>query len=244
MSSEDKVALITGGALRAGREFTYMLAREGYNVVVNYRTSQEEARETVFECGLLGVEAMGMRCDITDECQVWAMVEEIETQFGRIDVVVNSASVFAPMTFPTYDSHQVWKATTDVSINGTFYVCDALVPMMRDTGGGVFIQVVDGSYRKPWSSFMAHSVGKAAMVALTRSLALELAAVIWSNAVCLGPMLAPDGFRDEQVEALADKTLMRHWGDVKDATDAVKYLVNAKYVTGEVLTVDGGEQYG
>ena len=105
------------------------------------------------------------------------------------------------------------------------------------------INIVDTSAFRPWVSFLAHSVGKAGMMALTRQLALELAPGIRVNAVSPGYVLPPPGFTEEQVARAAEHTLLKHWGEPEDVTGAIKYLIQAEYVTGEVIVVDGGERY-
>ena len=242
MDLEGKVALVTGGAHRVGKEITMMLARAGACVVVNYNSSAVAAQETVCEAKAQGVDALAIKCDVTDWDAVQAMASSVRAEFGRIDVIINSASLFAKMSFPTA-SLEVWRRVTAVSIDGPFFVCNSLVPLMQSGNGGVIINIVDLSAWIPWPGFMAHSVGKAALLGLTRQLALELAPEIRANAVALGPVLAPKHYSEEQKAALAKRTLLKRWGVPNDAANAVKYLIEADFVTGEVLTVDGGERY-
>ena len=242
MDLYDKVALITGGAHRAGKAITMMLAKAGACVVVNYNASAEAAHQTVVEAKAEGVDALAIRCDVTDRIAVQGMANAVRAEFGQIDVIVNSASLFSTMPFPTANL-EVWRRVTAVSIDGPFFVCNSLVPLMQSGNGGAIVNIVDSSAWNPWPGFMAHSVGKAGLLGLTRQLALELAPEIRANAVALGPVLAPEHLSAKRKAALAERTLLKRWGVPNDAANAVKYLIEAEYVTGEVLTVDGGERY-
>jgi 3-oxoacyl-[acyl-carrier protein] reductase/pteridine reductase len=243
MQLEGCVALVTGGAHRVGKAITLMLARAGADVVVNYYSSERAAQETVAEAEALGVRALAVRCDVAQLTEVQRMAETIRDVFGGVDIIVNSASLFEKMDFPTADT-AVWKRVTSISIDGPFYVCNSLVPDMLARGGGAIVNIVDLSAWEPWPKFMAHAVGKAALLALTRQLALELAPAVRVNAVAPGRVLPPPDYDPRHVEAAARRTLLRRWGTPEDVALAVKYLLDADFVTGDVVTVDGGERYG
>jgi 3-oxoacyl-[acyl-carrier protein] reductase/pteridine reductase len=147
------------------------------------------------------------------------------------------------MPFPT-DDLETWQRVTAISIDGPFYVCNALAPGMLARGGGVIVNIVDLSAWEPWPKFMAHAVGKAALLALTRQLALELAPTVRANAVAPGPVLPPPNATPQSEAAAAARTLLGRWGNPEDVAAAVRYLIEADYVTGDVITVDGGERYG
>ena len=171
------------------------------------------------------------------------MAAIINTHFGGVDIIVNSASQFDRMSFPTEDL-STWHRVTSISVDGPFYVCNSLVPTMLARGAGVIVNIVDLSAWTPWPQLMAHSVGKAALLALTRQLALELAPSIRANAVAPGPILPPPAYSEQQNAAVADRTPLQRWGAPDDVAKAVKYLIEADYVTGEVIRVDGGEHIG
>jgi NAD(P)-dependent dehydrogenase (short-subunit alcohol dehydrogenase family) len=242
MDISGKIALVTGGAHRVGKAITMMLANNGAHVVVNYHASGESAIETVKEVRALGVDAIAIQCDVADWQAVQLMAEQVQGHFGHVDIIINGASSFVRTPFPTEDVTS-WRRVISVSIDGTFYVCNSLVPMMPDEGGSV-VNIVDAAATQPWPNFAAHGVGKAGMLALTRQLALELAPKIRVNAVSPGYVLAPPHFSAEQVEASAERTLLERWGKPDDVAGAVNYLLEADYVTGEVIVVDGGERYG
>jgi 3-oxoacyl-[acyl-carrier protein] reductase/pteridine reductase len=196
----------------------------------------------VAEAEAAGVQALAVQCDVADWEQVQKMAQAITATFGGVDIIVNSASLFETMPFPTANL-DTWHRVTAISIDGPFYVCNALTPGMLARGGGAIVNILDLSAWEPWPKFMAHSVGKAALLALTRQLALELAPTIRANAVAPGPVLPPPNRSEKSVQA-ADRTLLGRWGSPDDVALAVRYLIEAEYVTGDVVTVDGGERYG
>lgn len=246
MNPKNKVALITGGAHRVGKAITLMLAQAGAHVVVNYNASAVDAQQTVAEAQALGVDALAVQCDVSDWAAVQRMAAAIEERFGGVDIIVNAASYFGKTPFPTTDPKviEMFHRVTRILIDGTFYVCNSLVPTMQARGGGAIVNIVDLSAWEPWPDFMAHAAGKAGLLALTRQLALELGPAIRANAVAPGPVLPPPGYSEAQAAAAAQRTLLERWGTPEDVALAVKYLLEADYVTGDVITVDGGERYG
>ncbi|MCB0085884.1 MAG: SDR family oxidoreductase, partial [Caldilineaceae bacterium] len=117
-------------------------------------------------------------------------------------------------------------------------------PAMLARGGGAIVNIVDLSVWTPWPNFTAHAVGKSGLLALTRQLALELAPTVRVNAVAPGPVLPPPNYSEQKLQQKARTTLLERWGSAEDVARAVKYLIEADYVTGDVMTVDGGEHYG
>lgn len=243
MNPEGKTALVTGGGHRVGRAITLALARAGANVVINYHRSAEAAEATAADVRALGVEALPVKADVGVWPEVQAMVAAAKEQFGGVDILVNSASLWRETPFPTGDI-TAWQQVTNIEINGAFYCANAVAPLMQARGEGAIVHIVDLSAWEPWPNFMAHSVGKAASLALSRQLALELAPAVRVNAVAPGPVLPPPDYDDEQIARTADKTLLNRWGSVEDVAEAVLFFVRASYITGEVLAVDGGERFG
>jgi NAD(P)-dependent dehydrogenase (short-subunit alcohol dehydrogenase family) len=237
---QGKVALVTGGAVRVGKAITLMLARAGAHVVINYHSSAGPAEQTLAEAQAWGVEALAIQCDVADLHAVQAMTQQAADRFGGVDILVNGAGHFGKITLPTYDL-DAWHKVTRISIDGAFYVSNALAPFMLSRGGGVIVNIVDLSAWNPWPNFTAHAVGKAGLLALTHQLALELAPTIRVNAVAPGSVLPPPDFSDSQIAALAARTLLERWGSPEDVAGAVRYLIEAEYVTGATLHVDGGE---
>ena len=234
---------MTGGAKRVGRGIALTLAQAGANVVINYNSSAEQARRTAADAEALGVEALPVRADVTDDSQVQAMVEAATARFGTIDVLVNNASTFIPDAFPT-DDLTVWHRSIDTLVHGPFYCANRVAPVMLAGDGGVIVGIGDLSAFEPWPGFAGHAVGKGAIISLTRQLALELAPTIRANAVVPGPALRPVDYDDATYQRVADETLVGRWGTPSEMGKAVQFLIEADYITGEVITVDGGQRYG
>ena len=243
MQLRGKTALITGGAQRVGRAITLALAHAGCNVVINYSKSGQAAEATAADARAAGVRALPWQADVANHEQVTAMVAAAEERFGGVDILINSASHFEKTPFPTGDLAG-WQRVTRILIDGAFYCANAVAPGMLRRQNGVIINIVDMAAMQPWPNFAAHSVGKSALLGLTRQLALELAPSVRVNGVAPGLILPPPGYSPKQIERAASRTLLGRWGTVDDVTHAVMYLIEADYVTGEVIVVDGGERYG
>ncbi|MEW5721088.1 MAG: SDR family oxidoreductase [Chloroflexota bacterium] len=243
MDPQGRVALVTGGAHRVGKAITLALARAGASVVIHYHTSADAARATEAETRALGVDALIVQADLAQPAPVKAMVHTAIARFGTIDILVHSASPFDQTSFPADDVSD-WQRVIDALINGSFYVTNAIAPLMLKQQRGAIINIADMLALVPRRNFAAHGVGKSALVAMTRQFALELAPHVRVNAVVPGPVLPPQNYPPERIARIANRTVLKRWGTPDDVADAVVYLVRAEYVTGEVLLVDGGEHLG
>jgi pteridine reductase len=242
MDLEGKTALITGGAKRVGRGITLTLARAGANVVINYNSSADDAERTAEEAEALGVSALVVQSSVSDYEQVGAMVKAAVDRFGTIDVLVNNASTFLPDPLPT-DDLTVWHKSIDTLVHGPFYCSNQVAPVMLANGGGVIVSIGDLSAFEPWPGFAGHAVGKGAILSLTRQLALELSPTVRANAVVPGPALRPANYDDETYDRVANDTLLERWGTPEEMAHAVQFLIEADYITGEIITVDGGQRF-
>ena len=243
MELAGRVALVTGGAHRVGRAIALELAAAGADVAVAYHRSGDQAAATVTELRDCGVDAGAFKADLAEPAEAARLAEAVTSRLGPIDALVNSASWFARDEFPS-DDPGPWYQTFDVVLHAPFHLTNAVAPSMLDRGGGAVVNVVDLSAWQPWPGRAAHSVAKAALLALTRQTAVELAPAVRCNAVALGPTIAPAKFGADQVERLRRRTLLGRWSGGGEAGRAVRYLIEADAVTGECLTVDGGEQHG
>ena len=246
MNPKGKVALVTGGAHRVGKAITMMLAEAGAHVVINYNSAASAANQTAAEVEALDVQALTVQCDVADYEGVQRMCSDILARFGGVDIIVNAASLFGRFRFPSSrpEDIELWRQVTRVSIDGPFYICNRSAPSMLERGGGAIINIVDLSIWTPWPNFAAHAVGKSGLMALTRQLALELAPTVRVNAVAPGPVLPPPDYSEQKLAQTARATLLERWGSAGDVANAVKYLIEADYVTGDVITVDGGQRFG
>ena len=244
MDLAGRVALVTGGAHRVGRAIALALAQAGADVAIAYHRSGTQAASTVGELRGCGVRAEAFGADLVVPGEAVGLVEAVSGRLGPVDALVNSASWFARDEFPTDDT-DTWYQTFDVVLHAPFHLTNAAAPSMLDRGGGAVVNVVDLSAWQPWPGRAAHSVAKAALLALTRQIAVELAPTVRCNAVAPRPDHRTGQVRPRpDRELLRRRTLLGRWSGGEEAGRAVRYLLEADAVTGECLTVDGGEQYG
>ena len=235
-------ALITGGR-RIGAAVARALAEAGMDVGLSYNRSRAEAEAAAADITSAGRRAhiAGANLANPDDCR--ALVESTAAAFGRLDVLVNMASVYVSVPFDQTDEH-VWNASMDIDLRAAFLCARAAVPHMRKQGGGRIINFSDwvaASGRPRYEGFVPYYVAKAGAIALTEALALELAGdQILVNAIAPGPIVAPPGTTDEEVKAVEAATPLGRWGGVEAIVRAVLFLVETDFVTGETIRVDGG----
>lgn len=242
MNPQGKTALVTGGAVRVGRAMTLALARSGANVVVHYNSSAGPAEETAAAARALGVEALIVQADLGDPEAVAGLVRAVEATFGGVDILVNSASPFIRKGL-----HETtladWHFVLGALLDGPFLLAQAFAPGMAARGSGLIVNILDQAAFAPSPAYLAHGVGKHGLLGLTRNLAVALAPSVRVNAIAPGPVLPPPGYTPEQNDRIAAKTLLQRWGSPDDVVKALLYLIDADYVTGDVLFVDGGERW-
>ena len=239
MDIRERFALVTGGAHRVGKAIALALARQGAHVVITYQASAEQAQQTVTEIQACGAGGWAVRCDQSDPAQVAAVFEALKEEWGRLDILVNSASIMQSKPFLDITPED-WDATLDINLKGPFLFSQHAGRMMVQQGSGVIINIADEASFKPWPRYVHHSVSKAGLVMLTKATALALAPKVRVNAIAPGPVLKPQGWTDERWDKLRLSTPLDRLGSTQDVIDAVLYLIRAEFVTGQVLVVDGG----
>jgi pteridine reductase len=232
-----KVALVTGAGKRLGRAVTLRLASEGADVAVHYRGSDAEAREVVAEIEKLGRRAIAMRAELTSVEEIRALVQRVAHEFGRIDVLVNSAANFLASSVIS-TTEEIWDASLDTNVKGPFFLAQAAAPWLR-RANGVIVNFADTGGILGWPGFIAHSVSKAGMIMLTKTLAKALAPEVRVNAIAPGTITMP-GDPPEWEQEFVKVAPLKRTGMPEDVTEAVSYLVSAKFLTGHVLVLDGG----
>ena len=241
MDLNGKVALVTGGAVRVGKAIALALAQAGADVAINYHSSADAAVATVAEIAALGRRAVAIRADVGQGAQVQALVDETVGKLGRLDVLVNSASLWRKTPWAELDE-PAWDQLVDIALKGPFLCAKAAAPHLTAHGDGAIINIVDLSAFVPFAGYMPHSAAKAGLVNLTYSLAMELAPAVRVNAIAPGPVLPPPDYTEKQMQAAAKHTLIGRWGTAEDVAAAAVFLVQAPYITGVILPVDGGER--
>jgi pteridine reductase len=233
MDINGKVALITGSAKRIGREIALELARKGARIAVHYRSGEKEAREVAGTAGAV------FQAELTDDAAVERMFNGIESAFRRLDILVNSASIFnAASADDATPEH--WDAQMNTNAKAPFFIAQHAARLMRRSGAGKIINIADVAGEVIWPGYLPYSVSKAALIAVNRGLAKAYAPEIQVNAIAPGPVLFPDYYTDEQKKAAVERTLLRREGSAADIVRAVVFLIENDYITGEMIHVDGG----
>jgi pteridine reductase len=231
------VALVTGSAKRLGRAVALRLAAEGADVVVHYRTSAAEARSAVAEIEKLGRRGMAIAADLDRVSEIKRLFDETAKQFGRLDILVNSAANFLPASIVS-TTEEIWDASLDSNLKAPFFCAQAAAPLLRRTKGTI-VNFADTGGLLGWPGYIPHSVSKAGVVMLTKVLARALAPEVRVNAIAPGTITMPGDPPEWEAEFIKLAPLQRS-GSPADITDTVLFLVQSKFVTGLVLVVDGG----
>ncbi len=242
MELASRVVLITGGK-RIGSTVAVELARRGADIALAYNRSRAEADRTCDAVGRLGRRGLAIQADLTRPEDCRTLVTRAATELGRLDVLVNMASVYSPRPFEELtETH--WNANMDVDARAAFLCTRAAVPFMRLQGGGRVVNFSDWlaySHRPRYKGFLPYYVAKATVIGLTEAMALELAEdKILVNAIAPGPILAPPDLAEEEHEAVEKATPLGHWGGGEEIAKTVAALIDSDFITGEVIRVDGG----
>jgi pteridine reductase len=238
---EGKVALVTGAARRVGRSIALALAERGAELVVHYRTSEREAQEVLALAKKLGGKPAAVRADLAVSTEIGAMVESAMRAFGRIDILVNSAAIFYRTPFRALTEPD-WDRFLSVNLKAPFLLCRHVGEIMCRQGHGKIVNVADIAGSKVWADFIPYSVSKAGLLALTTGLAKALAPAVQVNAIAPGTVLLPDGSAPDEQARAVERVPLGRLGAPEDIARAAVYLVESDFVTGEVLTVDGGQR--
>jgi pteridine reductase len=236
MSAEpQKVALVTGGSKRVGRAIVERLAQAGYAVAFTYLSSEREA-----EAFSRAHRAKPIRADLTDPLSAIAyIVDELKTFANRMDVLVNSASLYEPSALDKTDLTQM-RRLMSIHYESPLLLSRELAPLLR-TSYGHIINMIDLLAERPWPQYLAYSASKAALANLTLSLARELAPEVTVNGIAPGVVAWPEGYPDSEREKYLKRVPLQRPGTPQDVAELVHFLcTGGSYLTGQILRLDGG----
>ena len=239
-----KTAFVTGGSRGIGAAIVRRLAAEGYAVGINYLQSKEKAEALAGELRGLGCEALAVQGDVTDHEAVAGAIRETEAAFGPVDLLVNNAGIAQNDLFQD-TAYSLWRKMFAVHADGAFHAIQAVLPHMLHEKAGCIVNISSILGLRGAACEVAYSASKAAVIGLTRSLAAELApSHIRVNCIAPG-VIATDmvqGLGEDTLSALREQTLVGRLGTPEDIANAVAFFAreDADFITGQVLTVDGG----
>ncbi|HEY2114311.1 MAG TPA: SDR family oxidoreductase [Candidatus Angelobacter sp.] len=235
-----KTVFITGGARRLGRAIALAMAQSGANVAFTFRSSANEAGETLKEIKAAGVQVLAIECDFRESASAGDAVKNVMKYFGQIDLLINNAGVFETANFEEITIEQ-WDEVFAVNVRAPFLVSQLCVPELRRAHGRI-INMGSLGGQKPWAMHAHYCSSKAALHMLTQVMAKALAPEIAVNCVAPGMIDSGAGEKDPALlQRLATHTPMKKNGTPQDVVSAVMYLATAPhFITGQILTVDGG----
>ena len=237
-SLEGRVALVTGAAKRIGRSVALRLASEGADVVVNYRDSKVEADEVVVQIVTMGRRAVAVQADVAKREDVTALFAAVEKEFGRLDILVNNVGMFFSAKFEELTEEQ-WDRILNTNLKSQFLCSQAAAPMLRRSGHGRIVNFASLGGLLAWPAYTHYCVSKAGVIMLTRCLARALAPEITVNAIAPGT-ISFAGDAPELAEDFIRRAPLQRTGTAKDIDDAVVFLAQSPFITGQVIVVDGG----
>ena len=242
---DGKWALITGAAKRVGACVARALHAGGAGIAIHYRGSSGPALALAAELNAQRKDsAMAVKADLLDVARLPALVADVVGHAGRLDVLVNNASSFYPTPLGTVTEAQ-WNDLIGTNLKAPLFLCQAAAPHLRATGG-VIINMIDIHAVRPLRDHPVYGAAKAGLAMLTRSMARDLAPDVRVNGVAPGAVLWPeDGMADRTRDSILRQIPMRRAGIPEDIAGCILYLVrDAQYITGQVITVDGGRSIG
>ncbi len=240
MELRDKAALITGGARRIGRAIALRLARSGCRIAIHYRDSEEEALKTASECRQAGVVAEILRADLADVGQTEQVPPRVVEKLGRLDFLINNASIFEPMTVETFNPAN-WDRTMRINLTAPMILTCAARTALRAGGCGRVVNLCDAAAKRPWPGHLAYATSKGALETLTMALARALAPEVHVVGIAPGVAAWSDDYDQAARERLTARIPLKRAGTAEEIAAAVHFVLSqGDYLTGTILTIDGG----
>jgi pteridine reductase len=235
---DGRVALVTGAGRRVGRTIALALGARGMRVVVHYNGTRDGAEETARLIKSAGGRATLEHADLSDPRAAESLVDRVVAANGSLDALINSAAIMrrTPIGAVSVDD---WDTMFAVNVRAPFFLSQRAAPALAASRGAI-VNIADLAAFESWPAYVPHGITKAAVVQMTRAMARALAPDVRVNAVAPGVVLLPEGWSAEDAERLRSTTPLARLGTPEDVAHAVIFLLEAEYVTGEVIRVDGG----
>jgi pteridine reductase len=240
MNLQGKVALVTGAGKRVGQAIALALAEQGTAIAIHYRSSRTGAEEAAARIISQRGRAQIFGAELEHVDEIERMVTSVIEAFGRLDVLVNSASVFYRKPLEELTERD-WDLNLNTNLKAPFFLSKFAGAAMRSQGAGKIINIGDWAGIRPYNNYLPYTVSKSGLIGLTRALAKALAPEVQVNCVALGPVMPPDDYGPEEIERLRLATLTKTLGSPGDVARAVLFLCEGTdFATGSTLMLDGG----
>ncbi|MEX2178018.1 MAG: SDR family oxidoreductase [Gemmatimonadaceae bacterium] len=238
MELRDRIALVTGAGRRVGRALALALASRGCRVAVHYNASERGARDVLAEIEARGGNGAIFGADLSTPDAPAALIDRVAAAFGALDVLVNSAAIMERTPFGEVTA-ATWDRILAINLRAPFLLAQAASPHLRASRGAI-INIADLGAYETWPGYLPHGISKSGVVHMTRGLARVLAPEVRVNAIAPGTVLLPDDWGTADEERLNRTTPLARQGTPDDVASAMVFLLEADYVTGETIIVDGG----
>jgi len=240
MELDGKAAIVTGGAVRLGRALALALAEQGVRLGIHYGSSAGPAETVVEEIKAMGTDAASIQADLSRPGEARSIVERAAARFGQVDILVNSAAIFEPGNWDD-TTEANWDRHFAVNLKSPFFLSQAFAAQVGRERTGQIVNIADWRGARPGPDHVAYTLTKAAIIAMTKSLALALAPNIQVNAIAPGLILPPPGQDQAYLEDKANQVPAQRVGSPQEIANAMIFLLRSDFVTGELIFVTGGE---
>jgi NAD(P)-dependent dehydrogenase (short-subunit alcohol dehydrogenase family) len=240
-NGQQTVAVVTGAARRVGREIALAMADRGHAVVVHHGTSTVEARVLVQRIRSQGGQAIAVSADLREPRDAACRVFEAAAELGEVTTLINSAAVFQERALPWIDPYHC-NVHLSVNFLAPIFFAQQFIRQLGEGHRGHIVNILDWRAQRPGADHLIYTATKAALTAATKSLALQLAPLIQVNGIAPGAILPPEDRSNWHEQRAITSIPLRRTGSPQELVDAIHFLLNSNFITGEILNVSGGEE--
>lgn len=232
-------AMITGAAIRVGRAIALELAQAGYDLILHAHRSQDALRDICDEVRSLGRAVQALHADLSSLSEIEKVVQTVSAQHSSLDLMVHNAALFEKRPFEEV-SPKHFQLLHQLNVQAPFFLSQGLMPLLRQGENPSIVHITDIMGERATAGYSHYGITKAALIHLTRSLAVELAPTIRVNGVSPGTVAFPENFDDEIRQKILQRIPLKREGTPRDIARAVLYFAQNEYVTGQIIAIDGG----